>query len=88
MIPSGASVIAIVVEGLDLGGGLSLSRLRRVVGVAMASVWWVGKRELLDLQTGCGCAQRERRTSGVAIDEDRLAGSGNEGGNILNFPLD
>jgi len=70
----GASVIALVMKGLELGRRLGLARPGCIVGIAVAAVRRIRENELRDVQSGGSCAQCERRTGGVAVDQCRLAG--------------
>jgi hypothetical protein len=81
-------VIAPVIKGLELGRRLGLARAGCIVGIAVTAVRRIGENELRDVQSGGSCAQRERRTGGVTVDQCRLAGLGDERGHIVEFTLD
>jgi hypothetical protein len=81
-------VIAPVIKGLELGRRLGLARAGCIVGIAVTAVRRIGENELRDVQSGGSCAQRERRTGGVTVDQCRLAGLGDERGHIVEFTFD
>jgi hypothetical protein len=74
----GAFVITLVMKGLELGRRLGLARPGGIVGIAVPAVRRIGENEPGDVQGGGSGAQRERRTGGVAVDQGRLAGLGDE----------